>query len=228
MENTKKRGKLYLIIGPMFAGKTSELIRRIRRYGFSGMKYILFKYNKDTRYSYDKICSHDGKEISAISTLNLMDNIELTLDYNVIGIDEAQFFPDLVEFCEKQLETGKLLIVAGLDGTFKRTGFDNVLNLIPLAHSVDKLSAVCMTCGNNAAFSKRVGTETEIVVIGGLDMYMSVCRECYKLACPPKSSPFKDVQHENYLKLPESDILLNYIKKKQLDESKVNETPDES
>lgn len=207
MEDSIKRGKLYLIVGPMFSGKTSELIRRIGRYKLGGFSCLLIKYAKDNRYSEEKVASHDGKKMPAIGTLKLMELSDLAVSSDVIGIDETQFFTDTVPFCQKQLERGKIIVAAGLDATFKRTGFDNMLNLIPLAHTVDKLSAVCMSCGNNAAFSKRVGIETEVVVIGGLDKYMAVCRECYKLDCPPKSSPFQEMQAKNCIKLPESDFL---------------------
>ncbi|XP_073975192.1 thymidine kinase, cytosolic-like isoform X2 [Rhodnius prolixus] len=196
-----------LIVGPMFSGKTSELMKRIKRFKLVGFRCLIIKFAKDIRYSEENLASHDGKEMPAIATLKLMELSNVTVTCDVIGIDEAQFFPDTIPFCQEQLERGKIIVAAGLDATFRRTGFDDVLNLIPLAHSVDKLSAICMSCGGNAAFSKRVGTETEVVVIGGLDKYMAVCRECYKLDCPPKSSPFQEMHAKSCLKLPECDLI---------------------
>jgi len=98
---------------------------------------------------------------------------------DVIGIDEGQFFPDLVEVCEKLAAAGKTVLVASLDGTFQRKPFGRTLELIPMAESVTKLQAVCMICFRDAAFSRRLGDETAIEVIGGADKYVAVCRECF-------------------------------------------------
>merc|ERR1711879_726297 len=98
----------------------------------------------------------------------------------VIGIDEGQFFSDLFPFCEKWADEGKIVIVAALDGTFQRKAFGTVLNLIPIAEKVTKLSAVCMLrCSRDASFTYRMPTETEVEVIGGADKYVAVCRGCY-------------------------------------------------
>uniref|UniRef100_A0A8D2EK82 Thymidine kinase n=1 Tax=Theropithecus gelada TaxID=9565 RepID=A0A8D2EK82_THEGE len=88
-------------------------------------------------------------------------------------------FPDIVEFCEAMANAGKTVIVAALDGTFQRKPFGTILNLVPLAESVVKLTAVCMECFREAAYTKRLGTEKEVEVIGGADKYHSVCRLCY-------------------------------------------------
>ncbi|XP_046854787.1 thymidine kinase, cytosolic-like isoform X2 [Xenia sp. Carnegie-2017] len=103
------------------------------------------------------------------------------MKYNVIGIDEGQFFPDIAEFCEELANKGKTVIVAALDGTFQRQAFGNVLSLVPLAESVVKLNAVCMNCFKDAAFSMRLGSETQVKLIGGAERYWSVCRECFHL-----------------------------------------------
>ncbi|KAB0367609.1 hypothetical protein FD755_020933 [Muntiacus reevesi] len=88
-------------------------------------------------------------------------------------------FPDIVEFCENMANSGKTVIVAALDGTFQRKAFGTILNLVPLAESVVKLTAVCMECFREAAYTKRLGVEKEVEVIGGADKYHSVCRLCY-------------------------------------------------
>jgi hypothetical protein len=108
--------------------------------------------------------------------------------YDCIGIDEGQFFPDIVPFCEKMANIGKTVIVAALDGTFQRKPFGSVLDLIPLAESVTKLSAVCMLCYNDASFTERLGDELAVEVIGGSDKYLAVCRQCYFSKPPPQTS----------------------------------------
>src|SRR5690349_15640390 len=103
-----------------------------------------------------------------------MEHVEVALSYDVVGIDEGQFFPDTTQFCELLAQRGKIVIVAALDGTFERKPFGAVLELLPLAETVTKLSAVCMGCYRPAAFSKRLGAETEVKVIGGADKYIAV------------------------------------------------------
>lgn len=100
-------------------------------------------------------------------------------EFDVIGIDEGQFFPDIVPFCEDMANGGKVVIVAALDGTFQRKGFGSILELVPLAESVTKLTAVCMMCYADGSFSKRIGSETAVEVIGGADKYVAVCRACF-------------------------------------------------
>jgi len=104
---------------------------------------------------------------------------ETATDYEVIGIDEGQFFPDIVTFSEQMANMGKIVIIAALDGTFQRKPFNNILELIPLAEDVTKLTAVCTYCQKDASFSKRIGKETEVEVIGGADKYVAVCRGCF-------------------------------------------------
>jgi thymidine kinase len=102
----------------------------------------------------------------------------------------GQFFPDLLQFCEQMAEKGKIVIVAALDGTFQRKPFGDVLHLVPIAESVTKLHAVCAFCFRDAAFTKRLGDEKEIEIIGGSDKYVSVCRDCF-------ASPCKEVHEED-------------------------------
>lgn len=117
--------------------------------------------------------------MEALPACLLRDAAQEALGVAVIGIDEGQFFPDIVEFCEAMANAGKTVIVAALDGTFQRKPFGTILNLVPLAESVVKLTAVCMECFREAAYTKRLGTEKEVEVIGGADKYHSVCRLCY-------------------------------------------------
>ncbi|XP_046359361.1 thymidine kinase, cytosolic-like isoform X2 [Haliotis rufescens] len=118
--------------------------------------------------------------LSATAAHELMSLIPEALKYDVIGIDEGQFFPDVVVFADTMAEKGKVVIVAALDATFQKKGFGDILNLVPLAEHVMKLSAVCMNCYNEASFTKRKGNETEVEVIGGKDKYLAVCRACFR------------------------------------------------
>ncbi|KAI2658928.1 Thymidine kinase, cytosolic [Labeo rohita] len=175
----KTRGQIQVIFGPMFSGKSTELMRRVRRFQVAQYSCLLIKYAKDTRYSEKGMATHDMSTMEAVPANRLQDIRALALQACVIGIDEGQFFPDTVEFCEEMANMGKTIIVAALDGTFQRKPFGNILNLVPLAESVVKLNAVCMQCFKEAAYTKRLGAEKEVEVIGGADKYHAVCRACY-------------------------------------------------
>ncbi|RNA40085.1 Thymidine cytosolic [Brachionus plicatilis] len=184
------KGQIQLILGPMFSGKTTELIRRMRRYETANHKCMVIKYEKDNRYDdTDAISTHDKHMYSAnVKTSCLLDQEFSALKYSVIGIDEGQFYKDVVEFCEKMANMGKIVIVAALDGTYQRKGFGSILELVPLAESIVKLTAVCMYCYNDAAFTKRKGNETQIELIGGKESYLAVCRTCYFAQSPLKTA----------------------------------------
>ncbi|TRY82633.1 hypothetical protein DNTS_032578 [Danionella cerebrum] len=175
----KARGQIQVIFGPMFSGKSTELMRRVRRFQVAQYSCLLIKYSKDTRYSLSGMATHDRNTMEAVPASRLSDVKLQALQACVIGIDEGQFFPDTVEFCEELANMGKTVIVAALDGTFQRKPFGNILNLVPLAESVVKLNAVCMQCYKEAAYTKRLGTEKEVEVIGGADKYHAACRCCY-------------------------------------------------
>ncbi|KAG8446436.1 hypothetical protein GDO86_014043 [Hymenochirus boettgeri] len=176
----KSRGQIQVSeFGPMFSGKSTELMRRVQRFQIAQYKCLVIKYAKDTRYSKEKLATHDQRTMAAVSACRLYDAATEALTCSVIGIDEGQFFPDTVEFCEEMANHGKTVIVAALDGTFQRKAFGNILNLVPLAESVVKLNSVCMECFREAAYTKRLGSEKEVEVIGGAEKYHSVCRMCY-------------------------------------------------
>jgi len=180
-----------LIFGPMFSGKSTELIRRLKRYQVAQYNVLIVKYAKDVRYDEGGIATHCGQTLPALSANVLEELTSKTDDYDVIGIDEGQFFSDVVDWCETMANKGKIVLVAALDGTFQRKPFSDILNLVPLAEEVTKLSAVCMNCFQDASFSKRITGDGETVeVIGGADKYMAVCRSCYysqvKVAASPR------------------------------------------
>nr|XP_033815949.1 thymidine kinase, cytosolic [Geotrypetes seraphini] len=176
---SKMRGQIQVIFGPMFSGKSTELMRRVRRFQVAQYKCLVVKYDKDVRYSVNRLATHDRNMMDAVSASRLKDVYQEAMASAVIGVDEGQFFSDIVEFCEEMANEGKTVIVAALDGTFQRKAFGGILNLVPLAESVVKLNAVCMECFREAAYTKRLGAEKEVEVIGGADKYHSVCRHCY-------------------------------------------------
>lgn len=174
-------GSIELILGPMFSGKTTELFRRIRRYTFANYRCIVIKYRKDQRYAAaGEASTHDQLMLAAHPCERLSEAIDQVKDFDVIGIDEGQFFPDLPEYSEKWANAGKVIVVSALDGTFQRKPFGRTLELIPLAEKIDKLHAVCMLCFGDASFSKRISTtDNRVEVIGGSEAYVSTCRKCY-------------------------------------------------
>ena len=156
-------------------------MRRLKRYQFAKHNCLIVKYQRDNRYDEEGISTHDQQTMRAVSCLTLSSLTESGQvdDVSVIGIDEGQFFPDTVSFAEQMANRGKTVIVAALDGTFQRQEFGQILHLIPLAESVIKLTAVCMICFEEASFTKRIGQEKELEVIGGPEKYMAVCRKCF-------------------------------------------------
>ncbi|XP_040001402.1 thymidine kinase, cytosolic [Xiphias gladius] len=190
----KARGQIQVIFGPMFSGKSTELMRRVRRFQIAQYNCLVIKYVKDARYSETGMATHDRYTMDAVPANSLGEVRSLALKACVIGIDEGQFFPDTVQFCEEMANLGKTIIVAALDGTFQRKPFGNILNLVPLAESVVKLNAVCMQCYKEAAYTKRIGEEKEVEVIGGAEKYQAVCRKCYGGLVGDKenSAPIRD------------------------------------
>ncbi|KAL7591797.1 hypothetical protein Lser_V15G34868 [Lactuca serriola] len=178
-------GEIHVIVGPMFAGKTTALLRRIKSEGTNGRNIAMIKSSKDTRYAVNSVVTHDGTKYPCWALPDLLSfkqkfGEEAYEKLDVIGIDEAQFFDDLYEFCCKAADTdGKTVIVAGLDGDYLRRNFGPVLDIVPLADTITKLTARCEVCGKKAHFTFRKTKETKTELIGGADMYMPVCRQHY-------------------------------------------------
>uniref|UniRef100_A0A0D9VNK5 Thymidine kinase n=1 Tax=Leersia perrieri TaxID=77586 RepID=A0A0D9VNK5_9ORYZ len=178
-------GEIHVIVGPMFAGKTTALLRRVQLEAGTGRNVALIKSDKDNRYGLDSVVTHDGTKMPcwALPELSSFQDKLGTEAYDkvdVIGIDEAQFFDDLHDFCCNAADRdGKIVVVAGLDGDYKRNKFGSVLDIIPLADSVTKLTARCELCGRRAFFTLRKTRETKTELIGGADVYMPVCRQHY-------------------------------------------------
>lgn len=178
-DNVVVTGRLELIFGPMFAGKTSEMLRRIRRQKIAGQRCLLVKYAADTRYSKTCVATHDQQSVPAEAVSRLIELGDSIDDYDVIGIDEGQFYPDIHEEVERYLSMGKAVVISALDGTFEQKPFREVLRLISMADRITKLNAVCMICYENAPFTQRISSDREVEKIGGSEMYRPVCRACY-------------------------------------------------
>lgn len=155
-----------VIFGPMFSGKSTELIRRLQRFKIARYNCLIVKYANDKRYTEDDaIATHDRQMLQAVNATKLNDlksKFNIVDDYDVIGIDEGQFFPDIIEFAESMANNGKTVIVAALDGTYQRKGFANILELVPLAEHVIKLTAVCMNCFEDGSYTKRITEDKEV------------------------------------------------------------------
>lgn len=169
-------GYLEIIIGPMYSGKTTSLIRKYEEIIEKQEEAFVINYSDDQRYHNTKLSTHDLKMIDCIQTkcLNDLDCIE----EEHILINECQFFSDLYEFVENQLSKEKKIYLYGLDGDFKRKKFGQTLDLIPLCDKILKIKANCNNCENKAIFSHRNSQESQQVLIGN-DIYEPLCRGCY-------------------------------------------------
>lgn len=181
-------GYLSLIIGCMFAQKTTELLRRIRRYESIGYKVLTVNYSKDCRYGTDMISSHDviTRKAVCVDKLESVDIQVRSGQYNVIIVDEGQFFPDLMQYITAWSDEVDIqIVVAGLDGDSNRNTFGDLLKLIPWAEEVERLTAFCAVCrdGTPAMFSKYMGDNKGgiQVVVGGAELYKPVCRKHYNV-----------------------------------------------
>ena len=174
-------GKIIVIFGPMYSGKSTELLRLARRFKLIGMTVLYIKFDADVRYDANSIVTHDMVSEQAVPCSHLEPMDALVQQHDVIAIDEGQFYPDLPDLCDKWANEGKIVIVAGLSGTFARKGFNQMPELLALADEIIPLTAVCHNkCGRDAPFTFRVTDETDVEIIGGKDKYMALCRPCFK------------------------------------------------
>jgi thymidine kinase len=175
-----RRGSVEVITGSMFSGKTEELIRRLRRATFAGLKVEIFKPSLDKRYSETSVVSHDEKSIVSTPVDNASSILLLAGGVDVIGIDEAQFFDNsIVDVCNTLANNGIRVIIAGLDMDFMGNPFGPIPALMSVAEYVTKVHAICMRCGNLANYSYRKSEESQVVVLGEKDKYEPLCRSCY-------------------------------------------------
>lgn len=182
-------GFIEVIVGPMFSGKSEELIRRIKRAQIAKQKVQVFKPAIDDRYSIDKVVSHNGSNINAISVVKASEIIRLLEeDTDVISIDEIQFFdPSIVDVVREIADLGKRVICAGLDMDFRGEPFGPTPDIMAIAESVDKLTAICVKCGNPATRTQRLinGNPAKyndpIILVGAHETYEARCRKCHEV-----------------------------------------------
>jgi len=182
-------GWIEVICGSMFSGKTEELMRRLRLAQIAKQRVAIFKPKIDDRYATDAIVSHEGRRIASRV---VADSVEIwnavtgggspKLTYDVVGIDESQFFGlDLVEVCEKLADMGCRVIVSGLDQDSRGVPFEPIPQLLAVAEYITKNLAICMVCGNPANRSQRTVNREARVLVGASDAYEARCRKCFRL-----------------------------------------------
>jgi thymidine kinase len=192
-------GRLEVITGPMFSGKSEELIRRLKRAQIARLRVASFKPEIDLRYQTEAIASHSAQTIEARAVRDaerLREELFPALErVDVVGIDEAQFFDEsLTALTMELVHAGKRVVLAGLDTTFAGDPFVPMPALMAIADEVMKLSAVCMLCGAPAIHTQRLGASQQLVVVGAAGLYEARCRACFR--------PEGDVPAAEQLELP--------------------------
>ncbi len=177
----QNNGYIRLIMGPMFSGKTTFLKSIFDRFTIAGKKCLMVKYVNDNRYDEKYVVTHTGIKCTGdtIKAGKLMELDNIVKNYNVICIDEIQFYNDAPDYCDKWANEGLIIICAGLSGTFERKEFPIISKLIPLCEKIELLRAVCPETGNDATFSYRISDNNNVIDIGGSDKYKAVDRITY-------------------------------------------------
>lgn len=179
----RRRGRIEVICGSMFSGKTEELIRRMKRAQFAKQRVEIFKSSIDTRYSEENVVSHDQNTIRSTPIDSSGNILLLASDIDVVGIDEAQFLDDgLMDVCNQLANNGVRVIVAGLDMDYKGVPFGPIPALCAVADEVTKVHAICVKCGALGYVSHRLIADDHRVMLGEQQEYEPLCRECYQKA----------------------------------------------
>lgn len=185
-----RRGRVEVVCGSMFSGKTEELIRRLRRAQFAKQVVEIFKPAIDVRYSEEDVVSHEGNSIPSTPVDSSASILLMAQGSDVVGIDEAQFFDEhIVEVCNELAARGIRVIVAGLDLDFKGQPFGPMPALCAIADEVTKVHAICVRCGALAYVSHRIVAGDKQVMLGEKQEYEPLCRECYARATAPSDLP---------------------------------------
>ena len=197
--NSTAPGRLEVIVGPMFSGKSEELIRRLKRARIARQRVACFKPDIDLRYHRTAIASHSSQTHEATTVANVERLREALANQlhqvEVVGIDEAQFLDDgIIALAMELVHLGKRVIIAGLDTTFTAEPFGPMPALMAISDEVTKLSAVCMVCGAPAIHTQRLGQSQELVVVGAAGLYEARCRAHF--------NPFLDEHYSEQLELP--------------------------
>lgn len=186
---THPRGRIELICGSMFSGKTEEMIRRLRRAVIARQQVQAFKPAIDSRYHVEKVTSHNGLHFEAQPVGRSTDILTaVDPETDVVGIDEVQFFDeDIVGVCEQLAERGKRVICAGLDLDFRGLPFGSMPDLLARAEDVSKLHAICVVCGEDASRTQRLiegrpaAFDDPVVLVGAAEVYEARCRKCHQV-----------------------------------------------
>jgi thymidine kinase len=188
-------GWLEVVCGPMFSGKSEELIRRLRRAEIAGQRALIAKPRIDDRYDIGHVVSHAGAKMRAVAIGRVEEILGLGEGYDVIGIDEVQFFPpEIVLAIDALVERGTRVVACGLDQDFRGLPFGSLPELLCRAELVDKLQAVCHRCGGPATMTQRLldgrpaPANGATIVVGALDSYEARCRGCHELAEPVRAT----------------------------------------
>jgi thymidine kinase len=183
----RNTGWIEVICGPMFSGKTEELIRRLTRARIAKQAVEIFKPKLDVRYAKHEIVSHSRLSIPTALVESPWEILERGKTAEVIGIDEAQFLGlDLVPVVQQLADDGKRVIIAGLDTDYRGVPFEPIPQLLCIAEYIDKTLAICVKCGNPAKHTQRIVESTERVLVGEYDSYEPRCRKCF---VPPVPAP---------------------------------------
>ncbi len=197
-EKNKIRGRLEVICGSMFSGKTEELMRRLKRAEHARQGVLTIKHQIDNRSHSATIMSHDGHMRNALpidgTTVGVDKILELANDsIDVIGVDEIQFFPNrILDIICQLVDEGKRVVVAGLDLDFRGEPFGIMPLLLTIADEVTKLKAICIVCAKDAHYTQRIvngqpaGYDDSIIVVGASEMYQARCRNCYQIDKKPE------------------------------------------
>lgn len=177
----RRQGRIEVICGSMFSGKTEELIRRLKRAKFAKQRVEIFKPLIDTRYSEEDVVSHDQNAIRSTPIDSSGNILLLASNIDVVGIDEAQFLDEgLTEVCNRLANNGVRVIIAGLDMDFKGVPFGPIPALCAIADEVTKVHAICVKCGALANISHRLVANEHRVLLGEQEEYEPLCRDCYQ------------------------------------------------
>jgi thymidine kinase len=200
-ERTVHPGRIEVITGPMFSGKSEELIRRLKRAQIAKRRVACFKPDLDVRYHRTAIASHSAQTLEALTVANMEELKSVLMPMvdavEVVGMDEAQFFdPTLISLSNELVQLGKRVIIAGLDTTFTGEPFAPMPELLAIADEVVKLSAVCMQCGAPAIHTQRLGSSQSLVLVGAAGVYEARCRGCFR--------PWADEHGSEQMELPVS------------------------
>ena len=203
MTTIKNKGRLEVVCGSMFSGKTEELMRRLKRAEYAKQNILTIKHQIDDRRAQTSITSHDGQERIAFIINNKRESIDKILELannniNIIGIDEIQFFPpEIIEVICKLIDKGKRVIAAGLDLDFKGEPFGIMPTVLSIADEITKLKAICVICGKDAHHTQRIVNDKPakyddpIIMVGASECYQARCRNCFQIDKPAQLHLYK-------------------------------------